>query len=409
MSVISKRLFFLSRNNEGVDDDFPKKLQEQLSVFKELYPDKIVPVGRKRAFLCNMETLKFELQATPFIEDTWHEQPRVEGSSENGKKSNWRMRMEKDHFPKIGIYGATNAVPKDISGGKAKDMLPVGIKISFAKEDKAYEKFIDGPSLVSKGEVLVQGPFAHGPAHVKVKVDKNVVKIEKFARDALRDCFGVTNMLQMLSKRLNLGMEGGLISENGEAWDTADEMKLTQKWLEIILVSSFRTGAMLQSIQVMAKDSLRDETLDNLHGHSETKRNLRYSHYASDNMFGPLSSDFEPYVSPSSASHEKYKLSPKWGSVGSSSQDKGGFNRSSFLTGSGQNNRGFDSQWDTAKSERSGHSGHMSEERTSYISPQEALRRSRGNNRGGRAGYRNQPFRGKQDQGRRSYQYTKRK
>ena len=143
----------------------------------------------------------------------------------------------------------------------------------------------------------------------------------------------------MLSERLNLGMEGGLTSENGEAWDTTAELKLTQKWLEIILISSFRTGAMLQSIQVMSKDSLRDETLNNLYGHPETKRNLRYSHYASDNMFGPLSSDFEPYVSPSSASHEKYKLSPKHGSVGSSSQDKGGFNRPSSYAGSGQNKR----------------------------------------------------------------------
>ena len=362
-----------------MNEDFPKKLQEQLLIFKELYPDKIVPVGRKRAFLKNMETLKFELQATPFIEDTWHEQPGVEGSSEDGQKSNWNIRVEKDQFPKIGFYGATNAVPKDISGGKAKEMLPVGIKVNFAKEDRAYEKFLDGPPLVSKGEVLVQGPFAHGPAHVKVKVDKNIVKIEKFSRDALRDCFGVTNMLQMMAERLSLGMEGGLTSEDGEDWDTTEELRLTQKWLEIILISSFRTGAMLQSIQVMSKDSIRDETLDNLYGHPETKRNLRYSHYASDNMFGPLSSDFEPYVSPSSASHEKYKLSPKWGSIGSSSQGKGGFNKPSSSAGTGQNKRGFFHQWDATKSNRGGHSGHMAEERASFISPQEALRRSRGN------------------------------
>ena len=197
-----------------MDEDFPKKLQEQLLIFKEMYPDKIVPVGRKRAFLSNMESLKFELQATPFIEDTWHEQPRVEGSSGDGGKSNWSVRVEKDHFPRVGLSGATNAVPKDISGGKAKEMLPVGIRVSFAKKDKTYEKFLDGPPLVSKGEVLVQGPFAHGPAHVKVKVDKNTVKIEKFSRDALRDCFGVTTMLQMLSERLKLGMEGGLSSGN---------------------------------------------------------------------------------------------------------------------------------------------------------------------------------------------------
>ena len=400
MSVISKILFSFFRDDERVDEDFPKKLQEQLLIFKEIYPDKIVPVGRKRAFLSNMESLKFELQATPFIEDTWHEQPRVEGSSGDGGKSNWSVRVEKDHFPRVGLSGATNAVPKDISGGKAKEMLPVGIKVSFAKKDKAYEKFLDGPPLVSKGEVLVQGPFAHGPAHVKVKVDKNTVKIEKFSRDALRDCFGVTTMLQMLSERLKLGMEGGLSSGNGEAWDTTAELKLTQKWLEIILISSFRTGAFLQSIQVMAKDSLRDETLNNLYGNPETKRNLRYSHYASDNMFGPLSSDFEPYVSPSSTSHERYKLAPKWGSVGSSSQDKGSLNRPSSSTGTGQNKRGSNPQWDAPKSKRGGHPDHMIES----ISPQEALRRSREN-----SGNQNQSFHGKQGQGRRPYQNVKRK
>ena len=130
-------------------------------------------------------------------------------------------------------------------------------------------------------------------------------------------------------------------------------------------------------------------------------------------MFGSLTSDFEPYVSPSSVSHEKYKLSPKYGSIGSSSQDKGGRNNS--YAGSGQNKRGPNSHWDASKSKRGGHSGHMAEARTSYVSPQEVLRRSRGNNnnnnnnRRGRAGYQNQSFRGNQGQGRRPYQYTKRK
>ena len=389
-----------------MDDEFPKKLQDQLVIFKEMYPGKIVPVCRRRAFHCDWETFKYELQATPFIEDTWHEQPMVEGSVD--KKSNWKMRVDRDHFPKVGVYGATNAVPKDISGGKAKDMLPVGVKISFTKENKAYEKFLDGPSLVSKGEVYVQGPFSHGPTHVKVKVDKNMVKIEKFSRDGLRDCFGVSDMLQMVCDRIKRGVEGGLSSEDGEAWDTAAELKLTQKWLELILISSYRTGAILQSIQVMAKDTLREETLDNLYGHDETKKNLRHSHYATEDMFGSLTSDFELYVSPSSASHEKYKLSPRYGSIGSSSQDKGGRNNS--YAGLGQNKRGPNSHWDASKSKRGGHSGHMTEARTSYVSPQEVLRRSRGNNNGGgRAGNQNQSFRGKQGQGRKPYQYTKRR
>ena len=95
----------------------------------------------------------------------------------------------------------------------------------------------------------------------------------------------------------------------------------------------------MQSIHLLSKDSLREEALGNLFGSSETKRNLLYSHYASPNIFGPLSADFEPYVSPSSMSHERYKLAPKWGSVGSSSQDKGFFNRASSSSGTGQNKR----------------------------------------------------------------------
>ena len=89
--------------------------------------------------------------------------------------------MEKDHFPKLLTGGFTiNAVPKDISGGKAKDMLPTGLKVSFSKFDKAYEKFIDGPQLVKSGEVSVEGPFFHGPTHVKVNVDRNTVKAGRF-------------------------------------------------------------------------------------------------------------------------------------------------------------------------------------------------------------------------------------
>ena len=103
-----------------------------------MYPDNIVSVGRKKAFMGKMESLRFELQATPFIEDTWHEQPLVDGSAEDGKKvSNWSSRVERDHFPKLVPGGsATNAVPKDITGGKAKEMLPMGLKVSLLRMTK---------------------------------------------------------------------------------------------------------------------------------------------------------------------------------------------------------------------------------------------------------------------------------
>ena len=350
-----------------------------------------------------MGSLNYELQATPFVKDTWHELPTVDSSSEEGKTkvSNWMIRAEKDLFPKIVQTGnSANVVPKDISGGKAKEMLPSGIKVSFAREDKAYESFLASPPLVKGGEMLIEGPFVRGPTHIKVKTDKNTVKTEKFSRDALRESQGVTCMLQMLSNRLKEAMAEGSTSRGGEAWDPAAELKLTQEWLELVLISSFRTGAYIQSIQVLSKDSLREEALDNLFGSSETKRNLLYSHYATPNIFGPLSAEFEPYVLPTSLSHENYKLVPKWGSGGSSSQDKGFFSRPSSSSGTGQNKRGSNPQWGASKNKRGKHSDNI----VKSISSQEALRRAREN-----SGRQIQSFRGNRGKGRRSFRNAKRK
>ena len=52
------------------------------------------------------------------------------------KLSNWNKRVERDHFPKLMAGGApSNAVPKDISGDKARDNMPQGLKVSFSKFD----------------------------------------------------------------------------------------------------------------------------------------------------------------------------------------------------------------------------------------------------------------------------------
>ena len=263
--------------------------------------------------------------------------------------------------------------------------------------------FLAGPPLVKDSKMLIEGPFVRGPTHIKVKPDKNTVKTEKFARDALRESYGVTFMLQMLSKRLKESMKEGSTSRGGEAWDPAAELKLAQEWLELVLISSFRTSAYVQSIQVLSKDSLREEALDNLSGNPETKKNLLYSHYASPKIFGPLSADFEPYVLPTSLTHGSYKLCPKWGSDGSSSQkDKGflsGFSPSSS-SGAGQYKRGSNPQWGSSKNKRGKHSDNL----VKSISPQEALRRSKEN-----PGRQNQFFRGNQGRGRRPFQNAKRK
>jgi len=59
-------------------------------------------------------------------------------------------------------------------------------------------------------------------------------------------------MLELLSDRLKE------VGKQGSSEDLVSELKLSQEWLDIVLVSSFRTSAYLQSIQVLSKDSLRD-------------------------------------------------------------------------------------------------------------------------------------------------------
>ena len=204
-------------------------------------------------------------------------------------------------------------------------------------------------------------------------------------------------MLQMLTNRLKEAMK------EGSTWDPASELKLAQEWLELVLITSFRTSAYVQSIQVLSKDSLREEALDNLHGSFETKKNLLHSHYASPKVFGPLSADFEPFVLPTSLSHRSYRLYPKWGSGGSSLQKDKGFLSGlspSSSSGANQNKRGSNPQWGSSGNKRGKHLDNI----VKSISPQEVLRRSREN-----SGRGNQFFRGNQGKGKRPYQNAKRR
>ena len=179
-------------------------------------------------------------------------------------------------------------------------------------------------------------------------------------------------------------------------------MKLAQEWLELVLVTSFRTSAYLQSIQVLSKDSLREEALDKLVGAGgsfETKKNLRHSHYATSKVFGPLSAQFEPFVLPSSLSHKNYKLFPKAGASGASNQKDRTW-PSNLSSGADHYKRPSNPQWDPSNYKKFRQSDNL----VKSISPQEALRRSREN-----SGRQNQFFRGNQGRGKRNFQNTKRK
>ena len=381
------------------EEDFPKKMQEKLSVFKDIFPDNIVCVESKKAYSGKYSTgsVSYELQVSPHVKDTWHELPVVDGSTEAGSTevSNWSMYAEKDSLPKLAQRGPTNVVPKDYARNPPRDMLPMGVKVCFDKQDKEYENFLSGPALVKDSKMFIDGPAVNGPTHIKVKLDKNVVKAEMFARCGIRESEGVTGMLEMLSDRLK---EIG----NNPPEDLSYELELTREWLSIVLLSSFRTSAYLQSIQVMTKDSVREVALDNLTGSVgsfETKKDLRHSHYATQKVFGPLSSEFEQYLLPSSQSHKNFKLAPiPSARVTSGQRDRNGPSTSTPSSRASDHKRPYNSNWDSPNSKRSKQSDNF----VKSISAHEALRRLKGN-----SGKQNQFFRN-QGKGKRP-NYPKRK
>ena len=371
-------------------------MQEKLNIFKDLFPDYIISVGTKKAYQGATGSLKYELQAKPCLKDTWHELPTVDG-----KVDNWSVRADKDGFPKCLPLGSTNVVPKDISSGKAKDMLPLGIKVSFAREDSDYESFLSSPTLVKNNEMFIEGPFMHGPSNVKVNADKNMVKIEKLSRDGIRESHGVIFMLELMSEKLK-----EMLAERSGSWDPFSMLKLTHEWLDLVLLTAFRSGAFQQSVHVLAKDSLRKEVMDNLVGKYETKNNIRYSHYATQEVFGPLTDKFEPCVLPSSYSHERYKLSVKYDSRGSS-QDHVPRSAPSSSSGANSNKRGANYSWrDYDRGAPKNKKFKQSDNVVKY-SPQEILRRSLGNS--GKNNQNQGHFRKNGGRGRKSFRGQNRK
>ena len=101
-------------------------MQDKLGFFKQIYSN-IVTVDGKKTFSGSTGTSSYEIQATPYINDTWHELPMTDSSSEisdNTEVSNW---MDwKERFPKFTSKGPVNVVPSDLTCGIPKDMLPRG-------------------------------------------------------------------------------------------------------------------------------------------------------------------------------------------------------------------------------------------------------------------------------------------
>ena len=198
-------------------------------------------------------------------------------------------------------------------------------------------------------------------------MDKSVVHGEKLSRFGLREGQGVSFMLKLLKDRLNEALDAET------DWDFYGELKLAAEWIELICISAFRANAFFSSIQVILKDLIRSETLNNLNGSEETKKQLRLSHFATPKIFGPLSAKFEPYVHPSSHSHHRYLL---FSGSRKSTRDRGGssYDYGHNYSNYSQQKRYADSSWQTPRNK----SAKLAKSKTRLVPPQEVLNRSRG-------------------------------
>ena len=154
-------------------------------------------------------------------------------------------------------------------------------------------------------------------------------------------------MLELLSERLETALKPD------SELDFHSELRIVSEWIDLVRLNAFRAKAFLTSVQVLLKDSIRKETLENLNGSFETKKELRHSHYATQKIFGPLSAKFEPFLQPSSHSHRNYFLFPKQGNSDKGKSGSGyGINYSRNSGYSGQQKRASSSSWDTSRNKR---------------------------------------------------------
>ena len=122
-------------------------------------------------------------------------------------------------------------------------------------------------------------------------------------------------------------------------------------------------------MQILLKGVIREEALSNLYGQptaEETKKHLRYSHWASPKLFGPLPTSFIQYLLPNSNAQARYLLysEPKKVSYGSTT---------GYHSASKSNKRPSLSNWTSSAPKK----GRISDPpKTQIVAPAEALKLS---------------------------------
>ena len=300
-SKISKNLYALicpssdELNADGCDKETDANFYEKIfeiqplfnfikTVFKKI-PKERASVGKPYP----------RVDITVTFEDSWYDQPLKDG--EEGNFDNWKSHKGKFPDP-TGVNGSC-IVPHGKDGKKGEFLY--GIPVHFV--DPKVERFLTGPPLASRGKVSVEEPYCL-PGSVNIGVDNKLVGVERLLRHSVKSSLSAEFLVSELIDR-NSRL---LMSDMDIDW--RDELLLNNKMLYLVEKCICRTTGFSTGAHINIKLMLRDLVLDKLYGNEETKENLRYSSFATDELFGPLPTGFAKNLDPHSNYRGRYILSP---------------------------------------------------------------------------------------------------
>ena len=269
------------------DTSFYDKLFELQPIFSfiETYYKKI---PKERA---NVGKPTPRVNITVSFEDSWYDQPLKDENFDN-----WKSHKGKFPDP-TGVNGSC-IVPHKSDGKKGEFLY--GIPINFV--DPKVERFLTGPTLASKGKVVVEEPYSL-PGSVNIGADNKLVGVERLLRHSVKSSLSAEYLVsELLDRNFML-----LKSDRDINWK--DEVILINKMLYFIEKCICRTTGFSTGSHINIKLMLRDMVLDKLYGNEETKEHLRYSSFATENMFGPLPTVFAGNLDPHSSYRNLYILS----------------------------------------------------------------------------------------------------
>ena len=295
-------------------------LSERLFQFVEIFPENVdvyTPEDSEGLLVGNACA---RLVVNPNLKDTWYSNPINEDEVSNvSEQSDWSSH--KNYLPSIAQSGnPTNVLPRDLNVcNTRKFLMPQSLEFIFPE---SLEKIFKGPILVknltkfknsfeSIGKIDLDGGQWNICSDVKIVIDRRIVDCEKMLRLAFREGCGTHQMLGLLAQRLNFNIE------NAEAWsieDWKEEYTFILKWIELMLLPSKRCNSLVAGAQVVLKSHIRDKALSNLHAGREeisTKERLRFSHFATNKVFGPLAKTQAEFFAHSNPLRMDYQLDDK--------------------------------------------------------------------------------------------------